>query len=221
MNVSCPECRSIFRVDPTKVPAGGIRARCSVCGGIMSVGISTDGRITPRQGPRFHLLSVRRAPPVVGRAPQLPSARQVRPRSRALHLRRRLCTPHLAGRRSRVPWPPSPRRPVHLLRRHRGPRTPHGPQPRRRLRAQRRRQVRLGPLRARVGWRRWLLPAPRPLRPRPLIRRRRRSASRWRRGRRSRRGYRECREGRLRRGRRRRSVARLCPARTDPARDAR
>ena len=38
MNVSCPECRSIFRVDPSKVPAAGIRARCSVCGGIITVG---------------------------------------------------------------------------------------------------------------------------------------------------------------------------------------
>ena len=38
MNVSCPECRSIFRVDPSKVPAAGVRARCSVCGGIITVG---------------------------------------------------------------------------------------------------------------------------------------------------------------------------------------
>ena len=37
MNVSCPDCRSVFRVDPAKVPIGGIRARCSVCGGVMSV----------------------------------------------------------------------------------------------------------------------------------------------------------------------------------------
>ena len=38
MNVSCPECRSVFRVDPSKVPATGVRARCSVCGGIITVG---------------------------------------------------------------------------------------------------------------------------------------------------------------------------------------
>ena len=37
MNVSCPDCKSVFRVDPAKVPIGGIRARCSVCGGLMSV----------------------------------------------------------------------------------------------------------------------------------------------------------------------------------------
>jgi predicted Zn finger-like uncharacterized protein len=37
MNVSCPECRSVFRVDPTKIPAGGVRARCSVCGGVITI----------------------------------------------------------------------------------------------------------------------------------------------------------------------------------------
>ncbi len=39
MNVSCPECRSIFRVDPDKVPSGGIRARCSICGGVITIGV--------------------------------------------------------------------------------------------------------------------------------------------------------------------------------------
>lgn len=37
MNVSCPECRSIFRVDPSKLPAMLVRARCSVCGGVITI----------------------------------------------------------------------------------------------------------------------------------------------------------------------------------------
>jgi predicted Zn finger-like uncharacterized protein len=37
VNVTCPDCRSVFRVDPAKVPLGGVRARCSVCGGVISV----------------------------------------------------------------------------------------------------------------------------------------------------------------------------------------
>ena len=37
MNVSCPDCRSIFRVDPAKVPPSGVRARCSVCSGVISI----------------------------------------------------------------------------------------------------------------------------------------------------------------------------------------
>jgi predicted Zn finger-like uncharacterized protein len=37
MNVSCPDCRSIFRVDPAKVPPSGVRARCSVCSGVIAI----------------------------------------------------------------------------------------------------------------------------------------------------------------------------------------
>ena len=37
MNVSCGICRSVFRVDPARVPVAGIRARCSVCGGVISI----------------------------------------------------------------------------------------------------------------------------------------------------------------------------------------
>lgn len=43
MNVSCPECGSVFRVDPAKVPVSGVRARCSVCGGVIPIG--STGRI--------------------------------------------------------------------------------------------------------------------------------------------------------------------------------
>ncbi len=41
MTVSCPECKSVFRVDPAKVPATGVRARCSVCGGVIAIGAGT------------------------------------------------------------------------------------------------------------------------------------------------------------------------------------
>jgi predicted Zn finger-like uncharacterized protein len=37
VNVTCPDCRSIFRIDPAKVPTAGVRARCSVCGGVFAV----------------------------------------------------------------------------------------------------------------------------------------------------------------------------------------
>ncbi len=37
MTVSCPDCKSVFRVDPAKVPATGVRARCSVCGGVIAI----------------------------------------------------------------------------------------------------------------------------------------------------------------------------------------
>ncbi|MGH7649994.1 MAG: zinc-ribbon domain-containing protein, partial [Gemmatimonadaceae bacterium] len=38
MNVVCPEGGSIFRVDPAKIPLAGVRARCSVCGGVIAIG---------------------------------------------------------------------------------------------------------------------------------------------------------------------------------------
>jgi len=49
MNVSCPDCRSIFRVDPAKVPPSGVRARCSVCSGVISIPAPT-GQPTPGGG---------------------------------------------------------------------------------------------------------------------------------------------------------------------------
>ncbi len=47
MNVSCPECKSVFRIDPAKVPAGGVRARCSVCSGVIPIdGASREAQPT-------------------------------------------------------------------------------------------------------------------------------------------------------------------------------
>jgi predicted Zn finger-like uncharacterized protein len=37
MNVTCPQCATVFRVDPAKVPDRGVRARCSVCAGLIAV----------------------------------------------------------------------------------------------------------------------------------------------------------------------------------------
>ena len=49
MNVSCPQCSTIFRVDPAKVPPGGVRARCSTCSGVIPVGIRTATPPRPSQ----------------------------------------------------------------------------------------------------------------------------------------------------------------------------
>jgi len=37
MNATCPQCQTVFRVDPAKVPEAGVRARCSVCAGVFWV----------------------------------------------------------------------------------------------------------------------------------------------------------------------------------------
>src|SRR5258705_1011215 len=52
MNVSCPDCRSIFRVDPAKVPSTGVRARCSVCSGVISIPAPSGQTPAPTSGSR-------------------------------------------------------------------------------------------------------------------------------------------------------------------------
>jgi predicted Zn finger-like uncharacterized protein len=52
MNVSCPDCRSIFRVDPAKVPPGGVRARCSVCSGVISIPAPSGSNTPAASAPR-------------------------------------------------------------------------------------------------------------------------------------------------------------------------
>ena len=37
MNSTCPSCGITYRVDPAKIPAGGIRARCTRCDGVFRV----------------------------------------------------------------------------------------------------------------------------------------------------------------------------------------
>jgi predicted Zn finger-like uncharacterized protein len=59
MNVSCPDCRSIFRVDPAKVPPTGVRARCSVCGGVISIPAPTGQNTPPSGNPQVGSSSAR------------------------------------------------------------------------------------------------------------------------------------------------------------------
>jgi predicted Zn finger-like uncharacterized protein len=37
MNVTCPNCATVYRVDPAKVPEAGVRARCSICSAVFAV----------------------------------------------------------------------------------------------------------------------------------------------------------------------------------------
>lgn len=37
MNAQCTHCNTIFRVDPSKVPASGVRARCSICRNVFEI----------------------------------------------------------------------------------------------------------------------------------------------------------------------------------------
>ena len=37
MNIRCPQCQTVFRVDPGRIPATGARARCARCGATFTV----------------------------------------------------------------------------------------------------------------------------------------------------------------------------------------
>ena len=37
MNIACPECSTVYRIDPARVPHGGITARCRECGSTLRV----------------------------------------------------------------------------------------------------------------------------------------------------------------------------------------
>ncbi len=37
MNVRCPSCNTVYRIDPAKVPEAGVRARCTVCSRVVPV----------------------------------------------------------------------------------------------------------------------------------------------------------------------------------------
>jgi len=49
MNVSCPECRTTYRVDPEKIASGGVMARCANCPGVFHVTRQTDQEDSPEQ----------------------------------------------------------------------------------------------------------------------------------------------------------------------------
>ena len=52
MNVQCTSCKTVFRVDPRKVPAGGVRARCSICRAVFDVPAPPAESAAPAAAPQ-------------------------------------------------------------------------------------------------------------------------------------------------------------------------
>ncbi len=124
MNVSCQQCSTVFRIDPAKVPAEGVRARCSACGGVIAIGISAgeaprrmtpvqaidDAFANPRQRPGPFMPSahtpaepgVSRPTPPTSAAPPVRSPAAQRPAAK---------TPTPASSRAAVRTPTPPSRP--------------------------------------------------------------------------------------------------------------
>src|SRR5207245_1930827 len=81
MNVTCPSCETVYRVDPAKVPAGGVRARCAVCSNVFPVnqpvGASAAAPVTAAQRAPAAPAAAAPAPPkppTVTAAPPAPRA---------------------------------------------------------------------------------------------------------------------------------------------------
>ena len=77
MNVSCPECSTVYRVDPAKVPQGGVRARCSTCSGVIDVGVAVESprRVATPSDPIGQAFAPRRQTP----APFMPASTNAAP----------------------------------------------------------------------------------------------------------------------------------------------
>lgn len=97
MNVTCPSCTTVFRVDPAKVPAGGVRARCSVCRTVFRV--ESDSAAPAPAAPAGA------APPPVPAAPAKTEAPRAAPPPAPAPVERVTAPPFV------VP-PPAPQRPA-------------------------------------------------------------------------------------------------------------
>src|SRR6185503_16607334 len=111
MNVSCPQCSTVYRVDPAKVPQGGVRARCSACGGVIPVGIAAPQAVrrpTPVD-PLGDAFGTRRTPP----GPFVPPQKRATPAAPARPVTP-ISSPRMTPAASpRVPTPPvNPRVPT-------------------------------------------------------------------------------------------------------------
>lgn len=67
MKATCPHCGTTYRIDPRKVPAGGVQARCSRCGGVFEVRAAVDA-VAPPAVPAAPAAAQSAAPPVAAEA---------------------------------------------------------------------------------------------------------------------------------------------------------
>jgi predicted Zn finger-like uncharacterized protein len=83
MNVTCPNCATIYRVDPAKVPDAGVRARCAVCAAVFPVRRDAASQSVVAPAAAGHAESPAATPPPVtapaareeSRAPEIPPPR--------------------------------------------------------------------------------------------------------------------------------------------------
>jgi predicted Zn finger-like uncharacterized protein len=71
MNVTCPNCATIYRVDPAKVPEGGVRARCSVCSAVFAVKREGEEIQSPRPTAKQPVAAPAPKPAPIAESPKL------------------------------------------------------------------------------------------------------------------------------------------------------
>src|SRR6266550_145787 len=103
MNVTCPSCETVYRVDPSKVPAGGVRARCAVCSNVFPVNAASATAQRSPAAPGGPGSAPR--PPAPPAAPAPPAPAPAPPRSPAMP---RFSGPIAAPTSAPAP-PPAPR----------------------------------------------------------------------------------------------------------------
>jgi predicted Zn finger-like uncharacterized protein len=84
MNVTCPNCATVYRVDPAKVPEAGVRARCAVCNAVFAVRREADSGRQAAPTPATPAASIPTPPPTLRppeseTRPQSPGAVRVEP----------------------------------------------------------------------------------------------------------------------------------------------
>ena len=72
MNATCPNCSTVYRVDPAKVPVAGVRARCAVCSAVFAVRHG-DSVAEPAASPALARAEVQTADPPAAPEPQAPA----------------------------------------------------------------------------------------------------------------------------------------------------
>ncbi|HEY7636515.1 MAG TPA: zinc-ribbon domain-containing protein [Gemmatimonadales bacterium] len=114
MNVTCPNCATVYRVDPAKVPEPGVRARCAVCSAVFAVhregaaarpstpaavtaSVSAPAQIAPQPAPTPGPVPAAHPPPEPPRSTE-PPAEPVRAHA-----------PVAEPARAEPPRPPSPK----------------------------------------------------------------------------------------------------------------
>ncbi len=113
MNVRCPSCEAVYRVDPAKVPQVGIRARCGSCAAVIAIQAPNTSPVTKTE------VGLETAPAPTGgpelvrdQSPEPPT--QPAPPPSAPRLSRPFTQPRpdIGGAPSPSPVPPRPSAPV-------------------------------------------------------------------------------------------------------------